>query len=284
MELPDDWELLQFSRQHREGRIAFADRYQFRFEFSWRVVGGRPDMQHLLGDYLAKLKLESPDDDARSRNSGPWHGLRSGTGADESTRFSRYFPSESCLVEMVAFWPDGLDAGLERKILDSIAEERQTAPDLKRWRAFGMDLLVSDGMKLDQCKVDPAYAQMTFAPASNSRQVERFERLGMVPVWMKTGVRTWLAKRLPPSVTIESETSATVAGHGVETLRGTSYASGLARLLGRKHNHEVSAWLCPNDGRLYFAERSGPDAPREKESGGLAGGRLACCGDLRLGT
>jgi hypothetical protein len=284
MELPEDWELLQFSRERSEGRIAFADRYQFRFEFSWRVIGGRPDMQRLTNDYLAKVRVENDDRNARTRNVGPWHGLRTGEKAALSTRFSRYFPQESCLVESVFLWPDGVDVGVERKTLDSIGEERQTSPNRKRWRAFGMDALASSDLVLAQCLVEPARAQLKFVSSTGRRREEQYERLGMVPEWMKCSVREWLVRHVPKAAVVEAENGDSVRGHEIQTLRCTSYANGMARLLGRKTYHEVAAWLCPVDGRLYSARLTGQEAPPSEDLQTLAGGRLSCCGDVGPGT
>ena len=94
MELPDDWECLQFSKEQKAGRIAFADRYQFRMEFSWQVISGRPEMKRLIGDYIAKVKTENEDEEPVARNVGPWHGLKTGQKHSTlNTRFSRYFSS-----------------------------------------------------------------------------------------------------------------------------------------------------------------------------------------------
>jgi hypothetical protein len=288
MELPDDWECLQFSKEAKAGRIGFADRYQFRMEFSWQIISGRPDMKRLIGDYIAKVKTEAVDEDDPepvARNVGPWHGLKSGKrGETLNTRFSRYFPTQSCLAEAVFLWPDSLDAGVERKILDSVAEERQTLPNFKRWKAFGMDLLASGDLVLQKVGVDPAYAQMAFSPSHDSRKEERFERLGMVENWLKGTVKEWLKRRLPSDMDVAAEGKDTVNGHDIESFSGTSYYNGLAKILGRKDYYQASAWICPRDGRLYFARVSHPDSPQSGSEKRLAGGRLSCCGDLGLGT
>jgi hypothetical protein len=272
--------MLQFSRDPSVGRIAFADRYQFRMELAWRTLKGRPDMQKLRADYLAKLKVDGSED-VQTHNSGPWHGVKAGAAENLTTRFGRFFPTQSLLLEVVMLWPQGMDTGLQRKTLDSIAEERQTSGLFRRWKAFGMDLLASQGMALDLCSVDPACVRMGFAPAKDARRSERFERVGFVDEWLTTSVRNWMNRRLPARAEVTAERDEDLHGHEIRTVNAYAYASGLARLLGRKRYHQAAAWLCPADGRLYYAHvSSGEPLPQEGRPP-LAGGRLSCCGDLR---
>ena len=94
LELPDDWEMLQFSRNPHAGRCAFADRYQFRLEISWQALSGPPNMDRLVSDYLSKLKLDGTMPDAVRLDRPPWVGLRGHQGGILTSRFSRHFPAE----------------------------------------------------------------------------------------------------------------------------------------------------------------------------------------------
>ena len=46
--VPDDWEMLQFSKDPKSGGCLFADRYTFRLEINWRRTAGEPDLRRIL--------------------------------------------------------------------------------------------------------------------------------------------------------------------------------------------------------------------------------------------
>ena len=123
LEVPDDWEMLLFSREARAGRCAFADRYQFRLEFSWRQGNARPDMERMLSDYLGKLRLEGTVPDAREVRNGPFRGIEGRQEGIPTSRFGLYLERLGCLVELVFLWPEARDADLERAVLGSIEPE-----------------------------------------------------------------------------------------------------------------------------------------------------------------
>ncbi|MBM4034517.1 MAG: hypothetical protein FJ291_22455 [Planctomycetes bacterium] len=284
IELPDDWEMLQFSRDPQAGRCAFADRYQFRAELSWQAVPGPPDMARLASDYLAKLTRDgtrpasptrqdsAPEGRATAVSFGEWRGLRGSENGLATSRFCRYLAEESCIVELVLPWPEALDARLEEAVLGSVAAEPQWPWGLRRWRAFGMDLLASHGLALHECSVEPAAARMTFGDERTGCS-ETFQRLGMVSEWLCGTVRDWLCRQKPSGVAWASEASAQVNGHTIETRAGM-VKRGLAR---RALRYEATAWLCPADGRLYCVSAAGSDGMSASE---LAGRRLACCGSM----
>ena len=70
-----------------------------------------------------------------------------------------------------------------------------------------------------------------------------------------------------------------VRGHLVERMRGEWRAGILSALVGRRRRYEAAAWICPADGRLYFASVASalPEGPEEP---GLVPGRLSCCAGL----
>jgi hypothetical protein len=272
LELPDDWEMLQFSRESRVGRCSFADRYQFRLELSWRTAQGPPDFDRLMSDYLAKLKLDATMPDAASTRVGDWPGLEGHQGGMLTSRFGRHFAGESCLVEAVFLWPESKDERLEEGILKSVAAEPEHPGRLRRWKAFGMDLLATSGLEMEECRVDPAYARMSFASAQPGRE-ETFERLGMVSEWLRVTVKEWLHQQTPRDVALSSKGSAAERGHAIETIGG-SLRAGLVR---KPRRHEAAAWICPEDGRLYHVSTTGAEAG---EAAPLAGRRLSCCREM----
>jgi len=283
LELPADWEMLQFSRNMVAGRCAFADRTQFRAELSWQAVSGPPDLERLASDYLAKRRLDgtiaggvSPRRDSRGGDVPPtlarvgeWHGLRCHEGGLLTSRFSRYLGEEGCLIEFVLLWPQGLDASLEADILARVAAERPWPGGWRRWRAFGLDALAPGNLDLVECVAQPALARLGFADAREEHQVT-FERLGMVPQWLRGSVRDWLARQVPSDLRDASEGRAEANGHQVEGLSGLRRGGALRR----PTRYAAAAWLCPADGRLYRVAVTGLGAV---EGGRPALDRLSCC-------
>ena len=105
VELPEQWEMLQFSRNPESGRCGFADRYGFRFELHWRQVAAPPDFDRMMSDYLARLKSAENVTDARRVRRYGCEGIESRAESLLTTRFGLHFPDESCVVEAVFIWP-----------------------------------------------------------------------------------------------------------------------------------------------------------------------------------
>lgn len=279
LQLPASWEMLQFSRHPQLGRCAFADRYQFRLELSWRVVEGSPDFKRMISDYQAKLQ-EDGVDNIKRRIRGPWQGIEGATGGCLTTRFGRYFPGESCLVELVFLWPDRRDSEMEQRVLDSVNEEPKLGNRFQHWKAFGMELFVSKELMLQNCVMEPAHTEMVFTD-SKEQVRERFSRRGMVSEWLTGGVSEWLQKCLPKGREAASaETSSNVKGHHIDRLVIKEHTPRLARLLGRHIREEAAAWICPEDGRLYSASRIGPAKKLINKK--LNRSQFSCCARIKL--
>lgn len=274
LELPDDWEMLQFSRNPHAGRCAFADRYQFRLEMSWQALSGPPNMDRLVSDYLSKLKLDGTMPDAVRADQAPWVGIRDCQAGILTSRLSRHFPAERCLVEVVFLWPEGEDAAVQEQILESIGPEPDWPGGLRRWRAFGLDLLATGSLVLSECEVEPALARLAFSDERTGQQ-ETFRRLGMVAEWLKGSVRDWLVNQKHRDVELTAETMADIRGHTIEGASAV-HKPGIARKASR---YECAAWLCPADGRLYYVSATGTGTGKGTE---LAGTRLACCEQMAL--
>lgn len=277
--LPEDWEMLQFSKDPHFGRCTFADRHNYRVELSWRVVDGPPDFKRMISDCIARLREEGSRTAHRLAH-GQWRGLGNEADGVTTTRFTRFFKKSSRLVELVFIWAPARNARLERDILDGVSEEPEHARGLRRWRAFGMDLLVSGGLELEACSVQPANVDMRFAD-EKGRAVERFARRGMVKLWLSRPLGEWLARWVPEEVKTISTGTVELAGHRVERLSGEVPAPGLSRVVRRRPRFDAAAWMCPVDGRLYSACRKGQSTTREVHLP-LAGDRLSCCPDLKV--
>jgi len=286
MRIPADWEMLQFARSADEGRCAFADRYRFRLELSWRATAGSPDLERTISDYAAKLLEQTKRPPARLA-CGPWYGLqceRAGNGgllptseadASDTTRFARFLTELRCVVEVVFLWPDGREQPLEETVLDSVAAEPQH-DGRQRWRAFGMDILADSGLALTACRVEPASAEMLFADES-SGTAERFARRGMVSEWLKEPVSDWQQRQAPDDAEMTVSTQHD-RGHEISRTAGRIRGRGLRGKLSRTAWREAAAWICPADGRLYSVSRTG--ARPASTDAELFGRRLACCREV----
>jgi len=272
IELPDDWEMLQYGRDAAAGRCAFADRHQFRLEMDWRTVAARPDVARTMGDYLAKLTADQTLADGRATRVGEWPGIVGRQGEQAVARFGRYLAPEQCVVELVFLWPEARDAALEGSVLASVGVEPERG-GRRRWRAFGMDLAASADLPLRECVVQPAVARMAFG-RERGRREETFQRLGMVDEWLRGSVGEWLASQAPRDVVRSWPSARKAGGHAIALLHGTRRPA----LLRASRPYASAAWRCPRDGRLYRVATTGAARPDEP----LAGGRLGCCGELEL--
>ena len=279
MQVPETWELLQFTRNPEAGRCAFADRYDFRLEFSWRKVAGAPDFERMLSDYTSQLQGQGEGVEVtRTRRAG-WQGIEARTGPVASSRFGRFFPTESCLVELVFLWPGDKDAALMERVLKSVREERERADGRRRWRAFGMDLLADGTLPFSDCRAEPAHAAMTFGE-EESRPHETFSRLGMVAEWLHQPVEAWVRSQLPLKAEAGTAVQRTVEGHAITRVEAKEKVVALRGLLGGWVRHAVEAWICPADERLYAVWVCKKASVGEAEPE-LGGRRLCCCDALR---
>lgn len=267
LEIPADWEMLQFSRERGRGRCAFADRRQFRLELSWRQVKGEPDFPRMMSDYKAKLESSGDLQDSKTFTQAGWHGLAGRQKNMEVSRLGSYFDAERLLVEMVFIWPGQRDLKLEKTVLQSC---RHAPPEngCRELKAFGMFCRIPEKYEFAACNVQPALASMVFRGPRRPAQI-KLHRLGMVPQWLRHPLADWLKAQVPRDVrdlNIETEKQ---IGHEVVSVAGKYVPKGL---LIPKGLYSAKAWVCPKDGRLYHAEsicRPGED---------ISFRLLDCCG------
>jgi hypothetical protein len=280
VELPDEWELLQFTRNPQMGRCAFADRAQFRFEINWRVVPSAPDFERMLSDYRSRLE-EDGIRETRRLQCGGWQGVYGVMPDGRATsRYGAYLSTLGCLVEIVFLWPKTRHEPTEAQILASVRAEEPTPAGQVRWRAFGMDLLTPVGSFLEHCAADPAFAQLTFS-AERRRIWERFARRGLVPHWLHEPVADWLRHTTPRGFRTTFEREQDNHGHTLALTRAERKTPRLPDLLWGRREYAAAAWICPRDGRLYHvcreAYRSGDRGRKTK-----APAALSCCPDLEV--
>ncbi len=275
IELPDDWELLQFSRERDVGRCAFADRYRFSCELNWRVVKGPPDFGRMVSDYRAKLEEEGLQD-ARLRDRDSWHGVQGRQDQGFSSRYGCYFAEAGCLLEAVFLWPKQWDAELENRILGSI-RYAPPAEGVAAWRAFGMDFRVDASLALGECTALPAHAEMVFARRSG-RLEQRFARRGMVGEWLQIPLENWIQTWIPKGFRVLPPVAAERSNHRIVRLTGVRRSPTLQDALRGRLEVSAAAWLCPRDDRLYslssvFSSRRSP---------ARGSGRLSCCSAMEV--
>ncbi|MGD9874655.1 MAG: hypothetical protein AB7T27_10380 [Kiritimatiellia bacterium] len=249
IEIPADWEMLQFSREREKGRCAFADRRQFRLELSWRQVKGAPDFPRMMSDYKSRLESRGELQDAQTFTQAGWHGLAGKQKNLEVSRFGNYFDDDKLLVEIVFLWPDRRDVSLEKNVLQSC---RYAAPEkgFRICKAFGLACRIPEAYEFSACHVQPALASMIFTGPRKPAQI-KFQRLGMVPQWMKHPLADWLKAQIPKDVEDAAFENTTANGHAVAQVQGRYRPKGL---LIPKGLYRAEAWICPTDGRLYHAE------------------------------
>ncbi len=267
--LPDDWEMLQFSRAADRGRCVFADRYEYRLELDWQAAPARPDLTRTISDYASVLRADPAVAAVTPAEHGGWCGLVSTAKADGTAvaRFGNWLAAAELLTEIVFIWPAGRrDERTERRVLTSTSAVPPDADGRRRWRAFGLDMRVATELELTECQAQPARTRLRFAPppGRGPRQEQCFERLGMAEQWLRRPVPEWLRLRLPVSFRVRSQESLTVSGHEVTRLRGDCPEHGWRRLLGRRAAFTAQAWTCPGDGRVCAALEIGVPAPAER--------------------
>jgi hypothetical protein len=280
VELPEDWELLQFMRNPESGRCAFADRYQFRFELSWRRVPGPPDLERMLTDYRSRLE-EDGLGDTRRIQSAAWQGV-SGVLSDQRTscRYGGHFAPLGCLVEAVFLWPKDRHEPTERAVLESLGPEVPNAAGQVRWQAFGLDLLTGADGVLERCRADPGMHELRFG-ANRRRLRQRFSRRGFLSSWLEVPVAEWQRRQVPREYRVLLDEQQDHQGHTVARLHSERRRPRLPDLLYGRREVDSAAWVCPRDGRLYQVLREG-----HRRASGRGPGRpppvLRCCPDLEV--
>lgn len=247
LDLPADWEMLQFSRDPERGRCAFADRHRYRLELNWHRFKGEPDFDRMMKDYAASL--ESTWKDIKPVQRATWPGL-TGKRQDEAvSRFGRYLPELGVLVEIVFIHLNKRDESLEHNILKGVRAVPADGAGWQRWRAFGMDLRVPSSFALAECVIEPARIGLRFdGPKKPDRWI--FRRYGMVASWLKVPMRDWLDQQADPSARNRRPETVTRGRYAIERINGDWKPRGLLLPRGL---YASSLWQDPGDQRLYQA-------------------------------
>jgi hypothetical protein len=237
--LPDDWEMLQYDRRVDLGRMAFADRSQFRMEVNWRGGAIAPDFKRMNSDYVQKLGESHGAENVKRIHAGKTEGLAVRVDNVLTTRFGRFLPEAKCLVEVVFIWAADRDQKLEREILDSIQDEPMVN-GFQHWAAFGMDFTTGAGLELFEASILPGRAAMRFRDLKTERD-ERFSRWGILPVWLKQPVGEWLRSQVPSGLKDIQTISYRLGEHEVFSLSGIKKSRGMIGAFGGKLFYSAEA-------------------------------------------
>jgi hypothetical protein len=245
IDLPADWECLQYSVNREAGRCAFADRYRFRLELNWRTFASPPDFDRMLKDYAGSL--EATWGDVCSVRCRGWPGLVGQRPGEAVSRFGAYLEELGIVVELVFIHPEQRDDALEARILNTVREVMPDAAGFQRWRAFGMDLRVPRAFTLKECAVRPLLTGLRFeGPKKPDGWV--FRRYGMVDRWLQLSLRDWLAAQTGDSLKEGRPETLTRRNEHVERLTGAWRPRGL---LHKRGVFAAAAWRNEQDRRLY---------------------------------
>lgn len=280
LRIPSDWEMLQLSKDSSKGNCAFADRKQFRLELNWRKFDEWPDFERMLSDYKSKLTDDQEMSQFKNVTHGAWAGFSCFGDIGWTTRMGRFFDRVSKLVELVFLWEDTVNESEIKEILDSFVLHLPKNGE-QRWKAFGMDFVVTESSILSQCRVQPAFAGMTFVDRlQRPTRKEVFERLGLIDEWLKCDLKTWLSVKRPDRITECTKTSSSHAHHSMVHEKGWSPALNFPQFNKKKNVYAGSAWICPVDNRLFHVLRI---LPAKEETRGPGEIRLSCCDAMALG-
>ncbi|MGF1483071.1 MAG: hypothetical protein ACFBZ8_01770 [Opitutales bacterium] len=286
LETPADWELLQYTRDTAEGRLGWADRHHYRLEVGYRQVEGAPNLERFLSDYKVKLEVQEARK-IKDTTAGGWPGISAHHDGRFTTRYFRYFEPLRYLIEIVFAWPKARDRPLETQILESAIARRprylptkgdKTTPDhvtsevSRRFQAFGLDLEIDAEWPLVETEVQPAVAKLIFAPETKDRAERRYERYGMVELWLEGSILDWLRQQLPAKAVVEQEEILHPSGHEVSLISGIVPRESLVSRFLKPFRMRAAAWRCPHDGRLYHVRSIAPTEPSS-----IHADSLSCC-------
>lgn len=281
LQLPDDWEMLQFSKSPNQGRIVFGDRYQLRFELDWSALDVPPDLSRLADDYKAKL-IQDGIQEARTVSRQPWQGV---TGLQDNARITRYcayFNDRTYLLEAIFLWPQNDNSRhnlqFEAKILDTIHVVPLQDDHLQEWNAYSIRCLAPDEHMLTTCQVEPANVKFKFAAADELEQ-ETVSRTGMLKVWLTSSLKDYLRTLVPKDYTLLSLSHATQDGHDIWTCEATVTRAILKDWWRGRRHFSAAAWICPDDHRLYVVTKMAPDYKDGRRPRPVA---LSCCSRLEV--
>ena len=277
LQLPDDWEMLLFSKNPASGKCTFADRYQYRLQVCWQELENEPEIDKMVTEYRLTLKEDQSIRSVTRKRLGDWLGLTYKQSGKPTARYAYYFQATKKLIEVIMPPADEADAFDHAEVLHSIAIKPPEGKEPRDWCAFGLNAKTPANLLLQQCEVLPARVRMTWASGQKKQKDLEIviQRLGMVHRWLKGEISDWLKIQLPTEAKILDSGQIHMDRHTVERMSGKLATKGMKRLRSKSRIFEANAWLCPEDNRLYSIATYG-DEQQFKETP-ASSRQLSCC-------
>ncbi|TVR51134.1 MAG: hypothetical protein EA425_07790 [Puniceicoccaceae bacterium] len=261
LQLPADWELLEFSKNPRQGRLLFADADDIRLEASWQEAAGEPGWRRLLSDYRHMLE-EAGWDTAKPRRHGPWHLLPTEGGDRIAWRAFRHFPGSRRLLELVVRPPPEQTLDAVTSLLDG-CDWPQPPEDSLHWRAFGIEVRFSSHHRLKDCDIKPAHVKLEF---EHERHRLVCERRGLADLWLRGDLEEWIESKLPEGTRVlKREARFDEAGPGFDFNGVHHRGRGMLGWL-RRRPFTGRLWRCSRCGRILRWLAYPLDADNEEET------------------
>ena len=281
--LPVPWEVIRHGTSPLKGSLVFADRTRQRLQVTWTACRKAPDVDRLLSDHRAKqlrANGEAKFDEAEPAEG--WRGLvRRFDDGRAITRLARYEPGpdqrpeKGKLVEVVLEHRPG-DAA-EAELLPDILAGFNAAGDPRRYRVFGLDLLVEGakgqrgkgakgawgvgGWWLGGTRVLPGDVTLTFQDVDPATQREpratvAVRRQAMADAWFDGDLEALVRRELPKADWRFDASE--VNGH--DAVEGGCVVPGprLKRFANRHDRRAERAWHCEADNAVYRVAATGP--------------------------
>jgi len=248
-DLPEEWEMLQFSRKPEAGRCAWADRDGYRMEVFWKRLPSAPAMDLLLATFPQRLGEEQGSVVVPLPDVNRWKRWRVGEGA--RSRIHALCFESGRLLEVVFSRPSG-ETGDGSLVLNAFRAESEQS--VSRWAAFGMKWEVPPGHSMVSSVVQPARAEVEMCDR-RKREVLRFLRLGMVSHWLHDEPQDWLRRRLPNGYKLETEELVSLRDGRIAAVLSGGPRWPAILPWARPPGWAACVWLEPSDGRLYCVER-----------------------------
>lgn len=266
--VPADWEIVRHSASPRKGSLVFADRTRQRLQITWTACTKRPDVARLLADHRAQQREQAPDVVITTpRLPVGWRGMQRpqpDSSADTRrhlTRAARFDTPTSRLIEVVL--DDDQNSSLLQDLLTQLVVTRP-GNTAQRTHAFGLDLIIPPGFQLNDTRIQPADAALTFSTHRSAKDPDKHpsltvRRRAMADVWFDGDLRRLLKQHAPRAAMDFAEDDAhALAPHPVATAAWNVPGPRFHRLLNLHRVAVASAWFCPEEQAVYDVVGVGP--------------------------
>jgi hypothetical protein len=256
LSVPRDWEIVRHGLSPALGSLCFVDRRRERLTLSWAAVKSVPDLGRIVHEW-AGLACERGA--PRPFDVGSWTGLMLQTAAGVETRVVSYDASTMRLLELRILARAG-EERLARELIGGIRVRAEAEP-VRRFRAFGIDVVVPRDFALRSAAVAPCDVSFRFERAAGGRETPllRFsaQRLGMAGTWFDGDFAGLLAAKAP-GVDHGPLQAVRVDGREAHACRGRCLEQRWVRLLGRAREERALLWSAPEQNAIQLLRSEGP--------------------------